>query len=135
MAPLDVEVAKRLYDAIERRDTEALQAVLTDDVEWVIPPSLPWGGTRHGPGEVADFADVMGEHLRNSKIETDEFIDVGDGELIVLGRYRGEAVTSGAGVEAEFAHHIKISAGKVARFQNYIDSGEILKGIAEPPSD
>jgi uncharacterized protein len=135
MPPADVEVVKRMYEAIERRDADALQRVLADDVEWVIPPSLPWGGTRHGPAEVADFQATMGEHLRNSTVETDEFIDVGAGELIVLGRYRGEAVTSGAGVEAEFAHHVKVIDGRVERFQNYIDSGEILKAIAEPPSD
>jgi ketosteroid isomerase-like protein len=135
MPAADVEVVKRLYDAIERRDNEALRNAVADDVEWVIPPSLPWGGTRHGPDQVAEFADTMGEHLRNSKVETDEFIDVGDGELIVLGRYRGEAVLTGAEVEAEFAHHIKVLSGRVARFQNYIDSGEILKAIAEPPAD
>jgi ketosteroid isomerase-like protein len=135
MPAADVEVAKRLYDAIERRDNEASRNAVADDVEWVIPPSLPWGGTRHGPDQVAEFADTMGEHLRNSKVETDEFIDVGDGELIVLGRYRGEALLTGAEVEAEFAHHIKVLSGRVARFQNYIDSGEILKAIAEPPAD
>jgi ketosteroid isomerase-like protein len=135
MPPADVEVVKRMYEAIERRDVEALQRALADDVEWVIPPSLPWGGTRHGPDEVAEFLATMGEHLHNSKVETDEFIDVGDGELIVLGRYRGEAVITGGEVEAEFAHHVKVIDGHVERFQNYIDSGEILKAIAEPPAD
>jgi ketosteroid isomerase-like protein len=135
MPPADVEAAKRIYEAIESRDSDAWERILDPNVEWIVPPSLPWGGTRRGIEEVREFAAEMGEHVRSGKVETDEFIDVGDGELIVLGRFRAEATVTGAPIEAEFAHHIKVSDGKVVRFQNYIDSGSILRAIAEPPTD
>jgi len=135
MPSADVDVTRSLYRAIESGDGSAWDEVLDPDVEWVIPPSLPWGGTRRGVKQVKQFAQEMRRHLHNSRVETDEFIDVGDGELIVLGRYRGEATLTGAAIEAEFAHHVRVSDGRVVRFQNYIDSGTILQGIAEPPAD
>src|SRR3954452_20601959 len=100
MAPDDVQAVKRLYEAIETRDMDAWDRILDPDVEWIVPPSLPWGGTRHGIEEVKQFAAEMGEQVSNGKVETDEFIDAGDGELIVLGRLRAEAAQTGAPIEA-----------------------------------
>jgi uncharacterized protein len=135
MPQADIEVVKRLYETIEARDAEELQTVLQDDVEWIVPTTLPWGGHRHGFDEVSEGAELLRENVRSPKFERDEYIDVGDGEVMVLGRLIGEGALTGASFEAEYAHHVKVTDGRVARFQAYIDTAEILKALAEPPAD
>ena len=135
MPQVDVEVVKRLYEAIESRDSDGLQDVLQDDVEWIVPLTLPWGGHRHGFDDVSEGTAILRETIRNPKIERDEYIDVGDGEVMVLGRLSGEGALTGAPFEAEYAHHVKVTGGRIARFQAYIDTAEILKALAEPPAD
>jgi ketosteroid isomerase-like protein len=100
-----------------------------------VPSTLPWGGRRQGADEVAEGAAILRESVHNSRFERDEFIDVGDGELIVLGRLSGEGSVTAAPFEAEFAHHIKVTDGRVARLQTYEDTAEILKALGEPPAD
>jgi ketosteroid isomerase-like protein len=135
MPQADVEVVKRLYAALESRDAEELQQALQDDVEWIVPPTLPWGGHRHALDDVNESFAILRDTIRNAKFERDEYIDVGDGEVMVLGRFSGEGALTGAPFEAEFAHHVKVTDGRIARFQAYVDTAEILKAIAEPPAD
>jgi uncharacterized protein len=135
MPSADVDVTKRLYEAIAGGDAEALRRVLADDVEWIVPSTLPWGGRRRGVDEVAEGAAILRESVRNSRFERDEIIDVGDGELIVLGRLSGEGNIADSPFDVEFAHHIKVTDERVARFQAYIDTAEILKALGEPPAD
>jgi ketosteroid isomerase-like protein len=135
MPPADVEVTKRLYEALEQRDRDALERVLAEDVDWLVPATLPWGGRRRGIESVAEGAAILRETVRNSRFEQDEYIDVGDGEVVVLGRLRGEGVLIDEPFEAEFAHHFKVTDGRVSRFQAYVDTAEILKSIAQPPAD
>jgi uncharacterized protein len=135
MPPADVDAAKRLYEAIEKRDREVLTEVLEDDVEWIVSSTLPWGGHRRGFDEVMEALEILGDSVRSAKFERDEFIDVGDGEVIALGRLSGEGAITGGPFEAAFAHHIRIDDGRVARFQAYVDTAEILKALAEPPAD
>jgi ketosteroid isomerase-like protein len=135
MPPADVDAAKRLYEAIEKQDREALEQLLEDDIEWIVSPNLPWGGRRHGFDEVAEGLEVLRKSVKSAKFERDEFVDVGDGEVIALGRLCGEGALTGAPFEAEFAHHIRVDDGRVARFHVYVDTAEILKALAEPPAD
>ena len=135
MPPADVEVVKHLYEAIEARDAEGLQRLLDDDVEWNVSATLPWGGRRRGFDDVVEATDVLRETVRSARFEQDEYVDVGDGEVIALGRLSGEGALTGAPFEAEYAHRIKVSDGRVTRFQAYIDTAEILKALAEPPTD
>ena len=135
MPPTDVEVVKRLYAALGSSDAQETEALLADDVEWIVPPSLPWGGTRRSFDEVGEAAALLLAAIHNADFERDEHVDVGDGEILVLGRLRGEGALTGAPFEAEYAHRFKVSDGRVARFQEYIDTAEILKALAEPPAD
>lgn len=134
MPPEDVDVVKRLYET-GVGDSEGFRKVLQDDAEWIVPLTLPWGGRRQGFGDVIEGIEIFRDTVRNAKFERDEYIDVGDGEVMVLGRLSGEGAVTGAPFEAEYAHHIRVSDGRVARFQAYIDTAEILKALAEPPAD
>ena len=97
--------------------------------------TLPWGGRRRGFDDVAEGMRILRETVRSARFECDEYIDVGDGELVVLGRLCGEGDLTGAPFEAEFAHHIRVGDGRVERFHAYVDTAEILKALAEPPAD
>jgi ketosteroid isomerase-like protein len=135
MPPADVEVVKRLYEALESRDDEALQRVLDDNIEWTVSTTLPWGGRRRGFGEVVEGIHTLGEVVRSAKFDQDEFVDVGNGEVIATGRLSGEGALTGAPFEAEYANRIVVSDGRITRFQSYIDTGEILKALGDPPAD
>ena len=43
-----IDTLRRVYTAMQHGDFAELQRRLTHDVEWILPESVPWGGTHHG---------------------------------------------------------------------------------------
>jgi ketosteroid isomerase-like protein len=57
--PVDrISSLRRIYTAVQHRNAEELQEALTHDIEWVLPETLPWGGTRHGHLGVLAYAEI-----------------------------------------------------------------------------
>jgi ketosteroid isomerase-like protein len=88
MSHQDVESLRRIYDAFSRWDVEELVGDLAHDIEWSLPDTLPWGGTRHGHDGVLAFASVSQDHVDGRWADPDDFLDAGD-RMVVLGRLRG----------------------------------------------
>jgi ketosteroid isomerase-like protein len=57
-----------------------------------------------------------------------EFVDAGD-RVFVLGEFRGKGKARGTAFVAPFVHIATIRNGKMARFQNYTDTGTIAAAI------
>jgi ketosteroid isomerase-like protein len=62
-----------------------------------------------------------------------EITGLGDTAL-APGRYRGTSEATGCHVDAQFAHVWTLSAGKVARFQQYTDTSQFRAAITAPRS-
>jgi ketosteroid isomerase-like protein len=121
MSEENVEIVRRVFDAVARRDTETVLSLYHPDLEW--------NGSRHRWAEVlghgmARFRGHEGlrrwarqyyEAWENLEDNIEELIDAGDQVIsIVTTRARGRA----SGVEVEWKHNAgvwTIRDGKVVR--------------------
>jgi uncharacterized protein len=133
----DVESLRRIYNAFSRWDLEELVSDLAHDIEWRLPDTLPWGGTRHGHDGVLAFVSVSNDHVEGRWADPDDFLDAGD-RLIVQGRMRGRAKASGRGYEVDFVHIWTMTDGVASRMRAYFDTAPIMAALGhggDAPAD
>jgi ketosteroid isomerase-like protein len=114
MSQENVELARGMLDAWNRRDVESLRALSAPEVEFVNSPTAV--GTRHGSDEVAAVAQTQWELLLEARQEIDEIYDRGD-EIIVLGRLSRRMPESDARIEDRVLSSFTFHGGKATRLQ------------------
>jgi ketosteroid isomerase-like protein len=116
-----------LYAAFAAQDGDALAALL-GDVEWVEARGGPYGGTYRGLSEVAENVfGPIGRDVRNFSAAPDEILAVGSDGAIALGFYRGE--TDAGPFEIRFAHLVRVTGGRIARFEQLTDTHEWREAV------
>jgi uncharacterized protein len=132
MSRENVEVVRGIFDAWNRSDFDAAWALC--DPRLVIDRSRSLADARiyRGTDEVARFwADWRGTWA-TTNWEIDELVDAGD-DVVVLGRFHGRGLESGAVVEANVAQLMTVRDGKLVRgvlFQSRSDALEAA-GLSE----
>jgi hypothetical protein len=128
-----VKVVEDFLAAVKRRDMSAAMALLDADVEWVAPRSLPYGGTFHGPREVAEgyFGGFL-EHVDDDfELIVDELIDAED-RVVGRLRLRGHGRLSGKPFDVPAVDVLAVRDGKVSRLEYHIDTVAILHALELP---
>jgi ketosteroid isomerase-like protein len=124
----EIQMLLRIYDALSRWDVEELARDVTHDFELIMPDTLPWGGSYHGPDGVAAFATVFRDHVDGPWADPDDFIDGGD-VIVVLGRLRGRARATGVDYEVHFSHAWTLTDGVPSRCRSYFDTAPIMAAL------
>jgi ketosteroid isomerase-like protein len=128
----NVEIVRRLFDAWNRSDFDAGLALCDSDVVIDRSRSLLDARVYRGIDEVAGFTADWTATWATTQWEIDKLIDAGD-DVVVLGRFHGRGVKSGAAVEATFAQVMTVRDGKLVRgvlFQTRADALEAA-GLSE----
>ena len=131
MPELEIQALRRIYAALSRWDIDEFASEVTHDFEFVLPETLPWGGTRHGHDGVQAYATIFRDHVDGQWADPDDFIDAGD-LIVVLGRLRGRAKASGQTFEVRFAHVWSLSDGMPSRCRSYFDTAPIMAALGSP---
>jgi len=123
----NVDIVKAGYEAFGRGDLEALIASLADDVDWTSPgPSdLPSAGRRVGHEPVRQFFGTILELYEFLRFEPQRFVAQGD-TVVVTGLDVVRVKATGKEVEETWAHVFTIANGKIAKFQEYIDTAAVV---------
>jgi ketosteroid isomerase-like protein len=134
MSRENVEVVRRVYDAVGRRDTERVLSLYDPDVEWDGSRS-PWAevipGTAlfHGHEELRRVFRLYYEMWETFEDNVEELIDADDQVVsVVTSRGRGRA----SGVEVEWAGNAgvwTIRDGKVIRVVWFPSREEALEAV------
>ncbi len=126
----NLDIIKAGYDALMRGDMAMVLANFDENIEWheaeghpYNPKNEPWFGV-----------DVVVEKLFNRiEAEWDElvskplkFYDAGD-TIVVEGRYTGTYKPTGEAEDTQFCHIWTLRAGKVVRFQQYLDTAQLQR--------
>lgn len=117
-----------IYSAMQPFDAEEVRRALAHDIEWNLPDALPWGGAHHGHDGIRAISEIFHDHVEGTWSDPDEFFDVGDC-IIVLGRMRGRARTSGREFEVPFAHVWGMRDGVPSWFRGYFDTAPITSAL------
>ena len=135
MSEENLELVRRAFDALNRRDVEGFLADTDPDVvaDWSRAKGLE-RGTFHGREEVAGFLRSWWDAFDESVIVVDELIDAGEQVVSAFhGRQRGRG--SGAVVEGRGSVLVwTFRDGRVASAALYQDRDEALAAVG-PPED
>jgi ketosteroid isomerase-like protein len=133
MSQANVEIAKRVVDAFNRRDVEGFFALAVPDFEWfpAMAGTVEGGGYRGREGIEAYLADI-GEAWEEYRVLAEEFRDLDD-RVVMLGRIEGRGRGSRAWIDSPTGTIFEFLGGKMSRLRTYLDHGEALRaaGLAE----
>jgi ketosteroid isomerase-like protein len=121
------ELVRSIYDAYARRDLAAALSSFSSEVEYVQTDLLPWGGQYRGLEGVQTSLGKLLEHV-DSRVEVEELVSAGD-HVIVIGRTRGKARSSGAAFDVRAVHVWTVVDGSVRRFEAYLDTPAMLSAL------
>lgn len=128
MAEFEIQSLRRIYEALSRWDVDEFANDVTRDFEFILPETVPWGGTRHGRDGVSAYATIFQDHVEGQWADADDFIDAND-VIVVLGRLRGRARVTGEGFEVHFAHVWSLSEGMPSRCRSYFDTAPVMAAL------
>ncbi len=93
-----IQTVKDFFAAIGRGDGKTLLALVTEDIEWIIPgKDWPLAGTHRGHAGIADLMHKSSE-LETSFPEPPEFVAQGD-RVLMIGYSRGKIKTTDTTLE------------------------------------
>ena len=135
MSHENVEVFRRAFDAINRRDAEGLLSELDPEVEWHSAILMAMGGTQtvyRGHEGVREWLRDLYETLSEFRAEYSEVRDLDD-RVVALGRVRGRGRGSEAEIESPHGTVAEFKDGKGIRIRTYLDPEEALAaaGLSE----
>ena len=131
MSQENVEAFKRAFDAINRRDAEALLSELDPEVEWHAAILLAMGGKRtvyRGHEGVREWLRDLYETLSEFQAEYPEIRDLGD-RTVAIGIVRGRGRASEAQIESPHGTVTEFKNGKGIRIQTFLDPKDAFEAV------
>ncbi|MGB2375756.1 MAG: nuclear transport factor 2 family protein [Porticoccaceae bacterium] len=121
----NITVVKAGYDAFAAGDMEAWAAVQADDVLWLMPVGLPYGGSFVGPEAIKEGVfGPIGEMWPEFKVTPMHYYESGN-RVFVHARMTAE------GLDAETLHMVTVKDGKYSQFQPFDDSAAMMKAAKQ----
>jgi len=123
-----VEIISGLYEAFGRGDVPAVLGGMDPGIRWHEAegnPYMPSGEAWVGPDAILNNLFMrLGEDWDGFAVHPSSFHDAGD-VVVVEARYSGRHNGTGQELDAQVCHVWTLKDGKVARFQQYVDTAKL----------
>jgi ketosteroid isomerase-like protein len=126
MSRENVAAAKRIYEARNRGDVDAVLAECHPDVVWHPHLARLGGEPIEGHQGVRDYLASLEEDWVGFRHELEQFFDAGDKVVAFLHTY-ARGPSSGVDVDVAVAHVLTFEYGKCIEFVSYHDRDEALR--------
>lgn len=128
------DIIMALYAAFDSGDMDTVLGLMANDIVWHEAENNKWadGNPYVGPQAVAAgvFARVPDEY-DSFAVEIGQV--VADGDTVVMqGRYRAQVKRSGTEIAPQIVHWWTVKDGKIATFQQHVDTFALAKALGEP---
>ena len=134
MSRENVELVKKLHEALVTRDWERARDLVVPEVEFhATVGGLEEGRVARGIDEYRDVDDDDLEAWDERRLEAEDFIDAGDW-VVILQREHRRGKGSGVEVEAEIGIVFDVRDGHVARIQGYMDRAAAIEAATRKAS-
>lgn len=131
MSQTNVDLIASLYSAFARGDGPAVLASMDPAIVWNEAENFPYADRNPyvGPAAVAEGIFFrLATEWDHFQVLPSEFLDAGD-TVVVLGRYKATWKTTGAPLNAQFAHVWHLRAARVTAFQQYTDTAQAARVV------
>ena len=126
MSRENVEVIRRMIDAFNRRDLDALADIVAPDIVFETTVEA-----HRGHEGVVDFIRQADDTLEGFHATIEELIEVGD-RVVAVVRERGRGKGSGVEVEHRFAHLWTVRDGRAVSFRAFTGRAAALEAADLP---
>lgn len=128
------EIIMALYEGFGAGDIDAGVALMAADIVWheAEHNKLADRNPYLGPQAIVEgvFARVA-EDFDEFAVEIGHVIEDGD-TVAMQGRYRARAKASGSEINPQIVHWWTVRDGKIASFQQHVDTFALAKALGEP---
>ncbi|MCK1383570.1 nuclear transport factor 2 family protein [Bradyrhizobium sp. 21] len=122
----NIQTVKDFFAAIGRGDSEAVLALVTEDIAWIIPgEDWPLAGTHRGHSGVTDLLETASTSVETST-EPREFVAQGD-RVLVVGFARGKIKATNKIFEDDWVFAITVRNGKLTNIREYVDTQALAR--------
>jgi ketosteroid isomerase-like protein len=123
----NVQLVQDFFAAMDRGDSQGLQALAAEDIEWIIPgKDWPLAGTHRGHAGLADLLQKASETLETSYPKPFEFVAQGD-RVLVIGFAKGKIKATNKTFEDDWVFAITVQNGKLTNIREYIDTQALAR--------
>ncbi|UJW31282.1 nuclear transport factor 2 family protein [Saccharothrix sp. AJ9571] len=127
----NVDIIAAHYDASDRGDLAGMLAPLGQETTWTEAAGFPYAGTYVGPEEVREHVfDAIARDWEGYTFTLEELHDAGDA-VLGLGSYQGKHRRTGRSFTARVAHVWKFDGGKLAAFEQIVDSAPVARAAED----
>ena len=122
----NTELVQQGYQHFKNGDIQGLLGLLSEDVEWKLfeIEGVPFSGMHRGPERVGEYFSQIFDTEEVLHFEPREFVAQGD-KVVALGHYAWRVKSTGREYESDFVHVISVRDGKVARYQEFMDTAVV----------
>lgn len=128
------EIIMALYEGFGAGDIDAIVALMAAEIVWheAEHNKLADRNPYRGPQAIVEgvFARVA-EDFEEFAVEIGQVIEDGD-TVAMHGRYRARARASGAEINPQIVHWWTVKDGKIATFQQHVDTFALARALGEP---
>ena len=133
MSEQDVQLVRGVFEAINRRDVQAMLDAYHRDADMsTLTSELVHGKSYRGHTGIREYFSSFADVWEELHLEPEEIRDLGD-RILVVGRWSSRGRESGAEVEAPAAWIFVVRDGKVVFSRAYRDADEALSDPGPPP--
>jgi uncharacterized protein len=123
----NVQVVKDFFAAIGSYNEHDLLALVSEDIEWIIPgDGWPLAGTHRGHAELAAVLKKASEEVEMTYPEPPEFVAQGD-RVLVVGVATGKIKATNKPFKDNWVFDITVRNGKVTKIREYIDTQALAR--------
>lgn len=126
----DGAIIRGIYEAFGKGDVPSVLEAMDPAIVWDEAQGFMYGGRYHGAKGVLEGVFMkLGTEWEGFTVTPERFVDGGDGNVVVFGRYSGKYLATGKSTDVPFAHHWTVRDGKAIGFVQYTDTLVIAKEI------
>lgn len=124
-------MVRRAYEAFSRAGLDAFLEHVHPDAEYDVTAAIgPYAGMYYGRGAVRSFLADYLESWEYVRMEPEDFIEVGEDQVVVPLRLHMRGKGSGVEVEAQTTNVWTVRDGQAVRIAVYNDKAEALAAAA-----
>lgn len=128
-------VSRALHAAIFEGETDRLDAVLDDDIDWAIYGPIdmfPFLGARRGKRAVIDVCRQIGKHIRVRRLDR-ESVMLGDGQAASMVRYSLTSANTNRPISLRAAHFAEFKRGRLSSLRVLLDTFDLVEQVLGRP--
>jgi uncharacterized protein len=125
MSRENVEVVRAVIDGWLQGDSAAME-LISEDVVYVAPPTMPGGKTYRGHEGVLEWVVDWRQEWTDYELEIERIDDLGD-QVLSVERNRATGKRSGVAVDMETYSLWTLRDGKLIRWEGFASEAEALE--------